>query len=265
MAVLAYSVLGGSLSLRAWEIALGVLVALGVGFWAGRVSRGPEISAEIEREIVLGQTYGEHVREVLNTFQRALSGDIAGVTLDDFISKGILDPARDVLTQGEGEEIRLSVLMPADDDQLKWMMVATSGHSLDGQKKFRLDISTSFAGRAYASKETKISQNVQDDDRFKTHSHARPGREYGSLIAVPLLDGDESVGVFCVISTFVEAFTAVDKTYVEILGAILGVAFSAADEDSGDQKNETEDNADGGSRPQHPAESGSITHEVEGQ
>lgn len=222
-----YAILGSDVTLPAWTLALIVLSVLIVGFLAGWHLRRDE---QLEREALLGRVYGEHVRETLNTLQRAITGDIDGVTVETFVQKGILDPARNALTQGAGEEIRLSVLEPAPDDPLCWAMVMASGHSLGGQRKFRLEISSSFAGRAYAEKATAISDDVQNDPRFTANSFARPGREYGSIIAVPLMDGDDCFGVLSVISTFVNAFSDADQTYVEVLGAIIGVALSVGND-----------------------------------
>lgn len=218
-------------SLTAWQLAAIVFAAIALGYFVGQRRGNGTLPDEVERELTLGSVYGEHVREILNTLQRAISGDIDGVTVEAFVQKGMLDPARDLLTQGDGEEIRLSVLMPAPEDPLQWAMQVASGHSLEGQQKFRLEIAKSFAGRAYSDAATKISEDVQDDPRFTKHAFARPGREYGSIIAVPLMDGDDCFGVLCTISTFSNAFSRVDKTYVEILGAIIGVALSVRDED----------------------------------
>ena len=78
--------------------------------------------------------YEEHLREALETLQRAISGDIPGVSFDDFIERGVLDPARYWLTQAPSEDIRLSVLIAEGPAKRDFVMRFAAGHSLEGQK-----------------------------------------------------------------------------------------------------------------------------------
>src|SRR5687768_6129855 len=72
-----------------WVGAGAVLAALLIGIGIGRILR-----AGGNLELI----YAEHVREALETFQRALSDEIPDVTFGTFIDRGILGPARHWLT-----------------------------------------------------------------------------------------------------------------------------------------------------------------------
>ena len=72
------------------------------------------------------------------------------------------------------------------------------------------------------------SAELTKDDRFTRHPRARPGREYESIVSVPLRDEADVVGVFNVIATRQNAFNAVDRTYITLLGSLTDLARAAA-------------------------------------
>jgi GAF domain-containing protein len=76
---------------------------------------------------------------------------------------------------------------------------------------------------------TILSQRGRNDDRFTPHPEARPGREYASIIAVPIRKGHDVVAVFVVVAQNPEAFSEADVAYVGQLGALIGLARAVAD------------------------------------
>lgn len=173
--------------------------------------------------------YAEHIREALETFQKALAGDIPGVGTDEYVENGILAPARHWLRQAPDEDVRLMVLGLREPDRREFRLVWESGHSLEARQKFRLEVGGSFVGHAYESGQTQWTNDVESDPRWRPHPRARPERAYGSLVAVPLRAGNDIIGVLSVLSTVKGAFTPGDLKYVEILGSLINVVWGVVD------------------------------------
>ena len=185
----------------------------------------------LDEQEALGRYYAQHLYEALQTLRKAITGEIPGVTYGDFIHRGILEPARDWLTQGEGEEIRLSILVPDKMDH-EFRMKYSAGHSLESHSNYKLAIAGSFAGNAYGTGDMNWSNDLDQDSRYKPHPKALPGREYQSIVSVPIMLEGSSVAVFNVISTLREAFSITDRDYIELLASIVNVTWSMA-KDSG--------------------------------
>jgi GAF domain-containing protein len=209
-------------SIAVWIALLGVVAAGGIAFGIGRVMGGKDD---------LYPVYAEHIRETLETLQKILAGQIDGVDTDDFIERGILDPARYWLSQAPKEDIRLMVACPEPPENRQFRLVWASGHSLEAREKFQLDIAGSFAGFAYTTEQTQWTNDVDKDNRWTPHPEARPSRAYGSLVSVPIRHGDTVVGVLSVLSTYKNAFNSGDLKYIEILGSLVNVAWGLADTD----------------------------------
>lgn len=83
---------------------------------------------------------------------------------------------------------------------------------------------------------------MDNDDRWRPHPKARPGRQYGSLVSIPVRRGDEVVGVLNVISTHKNAFTQGDLNYIELLAALINLAHSlSADAGRADEEGEEDE------------------------
>lgn len=201
-----------------WVLAVGVAVLVPLSFAVGRMfGRAAPENLELY--------YAEHVREVLETLQKAIVGGIPGVTVRDYVERGILAPARHWLTQRPGEDVRLSIIVP-DEQEKEFRLEYEAGHSVEARRKFGLEIAGSFAGFAYSSGETQWTNDVERDERWTPHPRARPERGYGSLASVPIRAGDEVVGVFNVLSTYKGAFGPGELAYIEVLGSLINVAYS---------------------------------------
>jgi hypothetical protein len=213
-----------------------------------------EGQAELEREVAAvraeerrlreereqtAERYAEHLSDALDTLERILSGTIPSVQLRDFIREGLLEPARALLlSPGHRGDVRLSVL-ERDGDEFK--MAVSHGHDMGSSRRFRLKIAGSFAGLAYASGEVKWSNDLEDDNRFEPHPRARPGREYRSMVAVPLKHEGEVFAVLVVVGVEKEAFSAPDRIYVRSLGSVCDVAWAVVQK----RRRETEEGDEG--------------------
>jgi GAF domain-containing protein len=169
--------------------------------------------------------YANHLYEILSTLRRSMSGTIPGVHREDFIEHGVLEPARDLLRQTPGEDVRLSILVPNSTGQ-EWEMRYAAGHSLESRQAFRLPIQTSFSRYAYETGELVWSNELSQDSRFMRHPQARPGRDYESMISVPIRRGDQTIGVLNVISSEAEAFEDADRTYAKLIGAVVEIVLA---------------------------------------
>jgi GAF domain-containing protein len=220
-ALFAYVVQEGVLGedIKVWIALLALLLCCGGAYFvgAGRVTRKN-----------LYPYYAEHVREALNTLQRVAAGTVAGVTTEEFVERGILAPACYWLTQVGDEGVRMTVIRPKEPDRQEFELVWEFGHSVEARHAFSLDVAGSFAGVAFTRGETQWTNEVAKDPRWAKHPKARPGREYGSLVSVPIRMGDEVVAVFNAISKYNKAFSPADLNYLELLGALIGMIYAVA-------------------------------------
>lgn len=217
-----------------WAALTGAVVVGVIGAAISRRGGGTEeVIDQLLIEVDLSQYYADHLYEVLETLQKVISQSIPDVSFSEFVQLGMLEPARQYLTQAPGEDIRLSVLVP-DERHQDFRMEFAAGHRLESRHAFRLPIAGSFAGHAYSSGEIQWSNDVDTDPRWSKHPKARPDRAYGSLVSVPIHVRDQAVGVLNVVSTYRDAFSPADRTYIELLGSILSVAWSLVEGEDGD-------------------------------
>jgi GAF domain-containing protein len=139
--------------------------------------------------------------------------------IGDYLTHGILAPARDMLTRHPDDQIRLSILSPDDD---AFRMEFWAGHDLTSAKKFTIPIKDSISRVAFESGTTETWDDVHDDDRYAEHPKAtRPTR---AMVSVPLTHGSEVIGVFNAISDQPRGFNPADRLYIECLGSVIDVA-----------------------------------------
>lgn len=146
------------------------------------------------------------------------------VSFADLIERGVLAPAQFGLSVLPGEEIRLSIL-ELDETGEAFRMVYQAGHSLDRKTNFSLP-RTSLAGHAFDTKDLQWTDDVDGDRRWQPHPKADKKRRYKSLASMPILVEEESVAVLNVVSTEPSAFLKSDLTYIELLGALLSLAWN---------------------------------------
>ena len=169
--------------------------------------------------------YGEHVHEVIETAQKLVSGTLTGVTVDDFVERGILAPAREGLQRDSVESIRMTVLAPRSPAGTEFVLVWESGHSVEARANFQMPVAGTFAGHALTTHATEWTNDVDGDPRWTPHPKARSSRTYGSLVSAPIKQGETVVGVLNVISSYKNAFTRGDIIYIEILASMVDVVW----------------------------------------
>jgi GAF domain-containing protein len=165
--------------------------------------------------------YTRHVAVVLDNLQRVVAGAL-GVDLREYIERGILEPARDLLTQAPGESIRLSVLVPETPARERWRMIWSAGHSLAGREGYNQPIARTLSRYAFETGQPQRYDDVLEERDFEQHPAASaPTR---SMLSLPVRVGDEVVGVFNVISDRPYAFDPAEERYVASLGGAINVA-----------------------------------------
>ena len=207
-------ILGLTLPFRVWlEIVAGVaLLVAGVIIGWKRAPVGVDPNAE---------RYAEQASGALGTLQKVMLGTIAPVSIRDFVQEGLFEPAHAILANDIRGDVRFSVLVP---DGEEFVMRHALGHDVESRREFRLQIHKSFAGLAFNEREIKWSDDTKSDSRFTPHPKARPGREYESIVAAPLWEGNDVFGVLVVVAEKGSAFTRADRIYIQELAAIMDVA-----------------------------------------
>jgi GAF domain-containing protein len=118
----------------------------------------------------------------------------------------------------------------ANDFVMRW----AAGHRLESQRKFRQPIDEMFARFSYRSGDVELSDDVQTDERWKPLAKAT--RPYRSLVTVPIHRGDETVAVLNAISTYPAAFGDGDIMFLQLLAAIIEVAWAPGVFKNGDEQ-----------------------------
>lgn len=200
-------------SVQLWVAMVAVAIASVVAFWVGRFRRIGEDLPSYQADLL-----GEAILAL-----RDFEGGRVSVSLEDFVERGILGPARFGLSAVAGEEIRLSVL-ELDESGKSFRVLYESGHSLGRKENFFLPRS-SPAGHAFETKELQWTDNVKDDKRWLPHPKASDRRGYRSLASMPIVVGDEAVAVLNVLSSERGAFLEGDLTYIELLGGLIALVW----------------------------------------
>lgn len=107
-------------------------------------------------------------------------------------------------------------------------MLYESGHSLGRKGDFSLP-KASLAGHALATGALQWTNDVEKDKRWHPHPKASAERGYCSLACMPIVVGDNTVGVLNVVSSAKGAFLRGDLMYVELLGGFIGLALALND------------------------------------
>ncbi|HEU5105763.1 MAG TPA: GAF domain-containing protein [Solirubrobacterales bacterium] len=218
----------------AWTLILVLLGAIGLVSLTKRGgNREPdELQARLstaEDKLDRHDSYGTNICSIMDNFQRVLAGDISGITVGEFVERGILTAGRDVMQEnGHTADLRMSVLLAEDGD---FVMEWASGHDIQSQKKYRQSIAKTVSRIAYEKKVMQVWKDVTVEERgFEANPYAT--RRFRSMVSIPILIGDDAVGVFNVITEPMDAFDVADVNYLTSLGAVIQTAVGVAVKDA---------------------------------
>jgi GAF domain-containing protein len=185
---------------------------------------GHQVTTYKRHSQLLSTFNAQHATDAILTLRKILDGELTGISFDEFVERGILEPARLGLAIAPEEDIRLSVL-ELDAKSGQFTMSYCAGHSIGRKQDFRLP-RESMAGHAMQSRELQWTNDVSSDQRWRQHPSADPKRSYKSLVAMPIESGGEVVAVLNVVSTEPGAFLQSDLVYIELLGTLIGLAWA---------------------------------------
>jgi hypothetical protein len=214
----------------AWTLLLALVAALFLAYLTKRVAGREAVElrpklAAAESRLDRHDSYGENICSIMDNYQRVLAGDIKGVGVSEFIERGILTAGRDVMQEnGHAQDLRMSVLMAHDGHFEMWW---ASGHSMQGQKKYKQPIAKTVSRIAYEKKAMQKWKDVTAEERdFEENPKAT--RKFKSMVSIPVLVGDSAMGVFNVVTERVDAFDAADVNYLTSLSAVIQTAVGVA-------------------------------------
>jgi GAF domain-containing protein len=184
-----------------------------------KVAAGPSArERELEARIAESEYQKRLVTDVLGSIQQGIARE-DDWELDDLVERGVLDTARGLLIRSHGEDVRMAVLFPREDQPDRWKMRWATGHRPESVRSYDREIDSTMAGLAYRRGDDVVCDDVRQDDRFR--AHPRETRPFHSLVAVPLVVGEERVGALSVVSTRVGAFREPDISFIKQIGAII--------------------------------------------
>ncbi|HST54693.1 MAG TPA: GAF domain-containing protein [Solirubrobacteraceae bacterium] len=214
------------------EVPLWVAVlAFGVALLMGILFATAAGGGTTEYENLQSKLYAEHVRDALALLRRLLEGKLPRLSIRDLIEIGIFEPAHELLMRDPANaargDVRFSILRVDGDDFVmsdEHGLLPARGHRPESRQEFCLPIKDSFAGVAYNTGRVQSSNDLAHDERFKRHPKAESGREYQSMVSVPLWGSNVVDGVLNVLATSKDAFSPVDRTYITLLASVIDVA-----------------------------------------
>jgi len=231
LAVIALFVLEGG-SVPAWA-ALGAVIAIGLIAFASR-RRGAKNETALRQEVGRHNEYSRHLQNSLDALQRVICGDV-DAEIPFFLDQAVLEPAQRILSEKPAEKVRLSVLLPADDHPELWSMRWSAGHSAIGKLKYAKPIADTLARHAFESGEAQYWPDTTAQTEFEQNPLASAPMR--SLVSIPILEGDEILGVFNAISSEKEAFDDAEQTFLASLAGVIAVAVSVWHKDQKDAEN----------------------------
>jgi GAF domain len=178
---------------------------------AGAAYKGAVAQAGYEKRLLV---------DALESIQQAVGGDEEW-DIDDLVERGVLGPARGLLIQAAEEDVRMAVLVPADDPPVNWNMRWAAGHRSESVKRYAHAIDETLAGLAFRRGDFVERRNVQEDSDFVPNP--KETRPFASLVALPLRIDEQIVGAFSVVSTMPGAFSESDVTFIKVVGAVINV------------------------------------------
>jgi GAF domain-containing protein len=216
-------------SVPAW-FALGiVLVIVAAAFVALR--RAMKNEAGLRREVGRHNEYSRHLQNSLDALQRVICGDV-DAEIPFFLDQAVLEPAQRILSEKPAEKVRLSVLLPADDNPENWSMRWSAGHSAIGKFKYAKPIADTLARHAFESGEAQYWPDTAAQTEFQQNPLASAPMR--SLVSIPIQEGDAILGVFNAISSEEEAFDDAERTFLASLAGVIAVAVSVWHKDQKD-------------------------------
>lgn len=213
----------------AWTLAAMALLGLSLIYITRRVvaREARELAPRLnkaEDELDRHDSYGSNLCSALDTFQKIVAKDV-DLPMGTFIERGILHPARDVMREnGHPPDLRMSVLLVSEGH---FSMAWAAGHNIESQKKFEVPVDRTISRVAYEKQAIQIWKNAPEEERAFV-KNPKATRGFKSMVSIPISAGDDTHGVFNVVTDEEDCFDPADINYLTSLGAIIQLAFGLA-------------------------------------
>jgi transcriptional regulator with GAF, ATPase, and Fis domain len=213
----------------AWTLAATTFLAVVLAYVVRRVTArearemAPRLS-RAEDELDRHDSYGSNLCSALETFQKIVAKDV-DLPMGTFIERGILAPARDVMREnGHAADLRMSVLLVSNGH---FSMAWASGHNIESQKKFKVPVENTISKVAFEKQAIQVWRNAPAEERgFIINPKATRG--FKSMVSIPISAGDDTHGVFNIVTEDEDAFDPADVNYLTSVGAVIQLAFGLA-------------------------------------
>ncbi|MFA5858945.1 MAG: GAF domain-containing protein [Elusimicrobiota bacterium] len=160
-------------------------------------------------------------REVLDGFFEIAKTISASLDLDTILKK--IGLAAEQVTDSEASSIML-----LEDDKQHLYFKSASGEKSGVLKKFKIPISSGIAGWVASNRESVIVADAQNDARFFKKADDSSGFITRSILCVPMIVGNELIGVAEVLNKKTGTYTQEDKETLENLANFAAVVLSNA-------------------------------------
>lgn len=127
------------------------------------------------------------------------------------------------------EACSLMLFDPYTEELYFEVALGESGDQGALMREVRLKLGQGIAGVAAATRETVNVEDVRQDERFFTQADETSNFETRSLLAVPLVDRDQLIGVLEVVNKLGgQAFSTADQHIMEIFGGLVATSIANA-------------------------------------
>lgn len=121
-------------------------------------------------------------------------------------------------------------LMLVDEETRELVFVEVIGEARDALLHYRLKEKQGIAGWVVTNRKARLAEDVRKDPDFSTQVDGLTGFQSQSIICVPLVDGDRSIGVIELVNTSSgRPFTEADRDILQLVGRLASVAIVLAE------------------------------------
>lgn len=121
-------------------------------------------------------------------------------------------------------------LMLVDEETRELVFVEVIGEARDALLHYRLKESQGIAGWVVTNRKARLAEDVRKDPDFSSQVDGLTGFQSQSIICVPLVDGNRSIGAIELVNTTSgRPFTEADRDILQLVGRLASIAIVLAE------------------------------------
>lgn len=121
-------------------------------------------------------------------------------------------------------------LMLVDEETRELVFVEVIGEARDALLHYRLKENQGIAGWVVTNRKARLAEDVRKDPDFSPQVDGLTGFQSQSIICVPLVDGDRSIGAIELVNTSSgRPFSEADRDILQLVGRLASVAIVLAE------------------------------------